>query len=633
MAHLKSLFMKTVQAVDEEKKMEVVDAALTMLAQQGIEELHDLAFMSRFPDMVEAMVIDAKLEDEIIDDVKALIGAAMQTVTGCDHAWASKEHRKLMLSQGSASGTFGNAAQKACGAVQASSQLAPPPQDTASSNLGRSGARGDTVNAGVPRSRKRKQLDSAVSTLAMGADVGDGVSQRAPALAESLLEKDVRLMDSTLDSAWLFFKTEMKNSPRGKELFADDRVPSDEEIAVVRDMLRDGSKSHKAVAQRIRGARRYLTETRRRDWCPWSLTGLQQAAWLRMQQSRGPSCPAHAATILRWLASVADFRTHSVRLAFRIKIGADALVQERPTKATCPSLADVRGLVEQITDAPTIQLRVFAGICVLAIENSCGFREANRVRNLSLTDEAIVGESRAKSHNEWLPWACCRIGLAGIDWASRWMEQLVLAGLPAADFVTNAATRDGKAWLNRVADHPDANAMLQLLLTLPPHNMDAGEACKRDFHGLKRLYPTLGIQLKAVGTISDERGIERLGHWAKGSAMPEAYNNELCVAELHTRSVVSEAIRGGWQPAAFGCIPRAPKARAASSSGSANLAYPLAVRRKSGKVHVLCEPPTTVCRMWECGSPDDETDVIFMQIGDVPADSSWCKTCSRAYMK
>jgi len=47
--------------------------------------------------------------------------------------------------------------------------------------------------------------------------------------------------------------------------------------------------------------------------------------------------------------------------------------------------------------------------------------------------------------------------------------------------------------------------------------------------------------------------------------MPDNYNSEECVAELHTRSVVAPAVRDGWRPSARGSIPMTPVSQAASA--------------------------------------------------------------------
>ena len=49
--------------------------------------------------------------------------------------------------------------------------------------------------------------------------------------------------------------------------------------------------------------------------------------------------------------------------------------------------------------------------------------------------------------------------------------------------------------------------------------------------------------------------MERLGHWAKNSAMPRHYDSEACATELQTRKTVADALRTGWRPATDGNLP------------------------------------------------------------------------------
>ena len=492
-----------------------------------------------------------------------------------------------------------------------------------------------------PAPPKAPRLDTDMIQLASAVS-RDGHATAAPPVSSNLLDRDVALMKAAVDKAWAFFKAKCQGSPRFVEIFSSDDGfgPTLEETLVVRDCIRDGSRSHKSVLQRLRGAERFLREVSERGWNPWQLTDLQQSAWIRRQRERGVSCPAHAASVLRWLASVCGFSLHSLRLAFKLRQGASALVRERAKKAISPSLEMVQGLAWQITGAPTLPLRCFAGLCVLAVENSCGFREANRVRNLVMTDDALMGESRAKNHDQWLPWAAVRKGICGRDWALEWLAELAAADLPREDFILNAASRSGAAWLSRIAEHPDANAMLRLLLTLPPHCLPASEASRYAFHGLKQLYPTCGIQLKAVGVLTDERGVERLGHWKKNSAMPDAYNSEECVAELHTRSVVANAVLDGWRPAARGSLPATPVFRTAApgtplpctASSSKPTTLPCAVFTGAKRlVHVVETPPFTLCKTWRCGFENEINGIEYVEFGDIPEDMVWCRTCGKSF--
>ena len=160
--------------------------------------------------------------------------------------------------------------------------------------------------------------------------------------------------------------------------------------------------------------------------------------------------------------------------------------------------------------------------------------------------------------------------------------------------------------------------------------MLVAEVSRHNFHGFKSLYPTMGIQLKAVGSITDERGLERLGHWSKNSDMPEAYNSEACVAELHTRSVIANAIRSDWKPAQFGCVPEIPIITCATSSSSARRGSgPYAVTSgTSRRFHIVETGPFTASGKLRCGSMDfPEPQMTFIEISDSRDNVVLCKTC------
>ena len=574
-----------------------------ILQSEGIDEYTDIGFLEHTPKAkVDAMMGGTRFERN--EDVDALLRHAIKDASSSTTGVIEKAAKEIA----------------ACMRMPASS----------SQQVAVGTKRGFT---GVPRAAEQLSRDRVACALSITDERVPAIHEgHAPAVPGTLLSQDMAKMVISIDMAWKFFKEMCSGSPRGVELFSD-HIPCEEEIGVIRDMIRDGSKSHKAVAQRVRAARRFMTEVSERGWSPWNLTPLQQAAWLKRQSTRGRSCASHGATTIRWMSQLCNFKMHSTRIAFNLRAGTSSLVKERAANALCPSIEMVKGLASQIVDAPSPQLRTFAGLCVLAVENSCGFREANRVRKMYLTDDALVGESRAKNHDSWMPWAAYRIGVCGRDWAKDWLYELSMVGLPGEDFVLNASTRDGCRWLPRVAEHPDANAMLRLLLTLPPHDLSVNEASSFGFHGLKKLYPTLGIQLKAIGAITDERGIERLGHWAKNSSMPDLYNDEQCVAELHTRSIVAKAVLGGWRPAAFGCVPMPVSSSSnAATSSTSSRTLPMAVARKSSKWHFIIEFPKTACGKLDCGINGERGGLTFRKISEVTADAKWCPTCANMFV-
>ena len=110
--------------------------------------------------------------------------------------------------------------------------------------------------------------------------------------------------------------------------------------------------------------------------------------------------------------------------------------------------------------------------------------------------------------------------------------------------------------------------------------------------------------------------------------MPETYNDESCVAELHTRSVIAEAVQGGWQLAKHGCIPATP--RAACAPSTSGCVY--TVMKVGSANHVWECGKRTVCRIVKCGTVDTPAKgMIFKKIEEMPDDIKLCKLCARKY--
>ena len=112
--------------------------------------------------------------------------------------------------------------------------------------------------------------------------------------------------------------------------------------------------------------------------------------------------------------------------------------------------------------------------------------------------------------------------------------------------------------------------------------------------------------------------------------MPEAYNSESCVAELHTRSIIANAIRSGWKPAEFGCVPVVPVISCATSSSFSRRGDgPYAVASgTSRRYHIVEDGPYTACGKLRCGTLDfPEPMMKFMEIADFKDDTVLCKFC------
>ena len=145
--------------------------------------------------------------------------------------------------------------------------------------------------------------------------------------------------------------------------------------------------------------------------------------------------------------------------------------------------------------------------------------------------------------------------------------------------------------------------------------------------------------------------METLGHWEKGSKMPERYDAASCVTELYTRKKIADVLRTGWRPAADGSLP-APATPAAAGTAcpatpmvtiekpeqakveekmeeaSSSSAGTLMVYNNRGKKLHLVSPPLikTLCNFWTCGTVARPTKYAEFEGG---RDAVKCNTCFR----
>ena len=164
--------------------------------------------------------------------------------------------------------------------------------------------------------------------------------------------------------------------------------------------------------------------------------------------------------------------------------------------------------------------------------------------------------------------------------------------------------------------------------------------------------PARQLHLKNVVTAE---GIEAMGHWQRGSAMPNVYDASSGVTELSTKVSVLGALSDGWCPTKQGevvpdyvvpashpgkvpswhvakCIIGPAKQPPRPLHGVGFLLQPLVVahtRRK--KLHTsLPFAGKTVCKWWSCGTIEaPSSSAIF---GDCVSDIQlieydWCRHC------
>ena len=129
---------------------------------------------------------------------------------------------------------------------------------------------------------------------------------------------------------------------------------------------------------------------------------------------------------------------------------------------------------------------------------------------------------------------------------------------------------------------------------------------------LRRFLVEARQQLRTLD-ICTTNDVERIGHWNKGSRMPDAYDNASGVSELQARHRVLEAIRGGWRLVHEGELPVQP------NSIFANQRFVMVANKKTQVIHsVAVGRRTSKCGMWTCGTSDesaDNADFVYIPVG------------------
>ena len=82
-------------------------------------------------------------------------------------------------------------------------------------------------------------------------------------------------------------------------------------------------------------------------------------------------------------------------------------------------------------------------------------------------------------------------------------------------------------------------------------NMSATKAAEYSVHGLKHFMITAAMQLNFETTT-----IDKLGHWHRGSKMPDKHNQSKCVREPMGRTATQQHFASGWGPVAGRELPQ-----------------------------------------------------------------------------
>ena len=111
--------------------------------------------------------------------------------------------------------------------------------------------------------------------------------------------------------------------------------------------------------------------------------------------------------------------------------------------------------LEQCTNSKngrSIIIQVFAGSFCLSITGSCRGSDAQRIRNMRLTKDALIGESRMKNHISCVQLATPLVGLSGVDWTTPWLSALTKCGCLGSGSITQGLRKNGSEWANTLLD-------------------------------------------------------------------------------------------------------------------------------------------------------------------------------------
>ena len=149
------------------------------------------------------------------------------------------------------------------------------------------------------------------------------------------------------------------------------------------------------------------------------------------------------------------------------------------------------------------------------------------------------------------------------------------------------------AWLDRPAEYQDVRRSLHFILYMHCGYSLSG-AIMFNPHSMRHFLMESGQQLRAMDVCSSD-DLERLGRWAKGSSMPETYDNQAGVSDLMARHKVLEEIRKGWRPVESGNLPNR---LVASGQSRGALLVPVA-HAKRRRIHLSSSSSgRSLCGMW-----------------------------------
>ena len=333
------------------------------------------------------------------------------------------------------------------------------------------------------------------------------------------------------------------------------RSATDIELALQMDVYRGTSISPVYIRKQACWLLTFFTDLLALKWDLATLTEWRVASWVRSKISSGSkSAQSTCNCTLKLVQSATDDKTfwdHPL-VAGQLR-KASTIQNTAPTPAKALSFEVIEILEEVIINGRTAQDRCMAGFFVCLTHASARTWDLQRSRNLSLTMDALKGESLMKKKNVWVEWFVDKNGFSGLPWGESWLKELNNEDLPRSDYLLYTPNTAMNDWIHKPARYSDFQRSLHTLL-MAYCGLSSDEAVEHNPHGFRHLLIIAAQQLRAVGKLQ-RSDIHILGKWAPGSKMPERYDTEAGVSELKARVTISRAVRKGWRPVANGNLP------------------------------------------------------------------------------
>jgi len=383
-------------------------------------------------------------------------------------------------------------------------------------------------------------------------------------------------------------------------------------------------------------------------------------AFLRDSRPKGVHVPGQKRCALMWFESVFDLRLYTKDRLVMAQCASkrSSVPRDSPIKAQCPSVDLIITLEQYVGNQfePPVP-RIIAGLLLAMTHGVLRWSDIQRSLSLELGRDMLTAKATMKRKDILTPWVAARRGFSGTDWAESWLCLLAAFGMPGPDFVLLEPTG-----LESFAQKPATyfKVIIYMRICIIRCGMSASEAVLFTLHGWRQLMPTMANQLGLP-----ELEQEAIGHWRKGSAMPQHYDALHCSLETRAKDRILTAMKGGFRPGKKGEFfadistftpppkdfsPKKAKPEArltnpvsikpvveyvdtAPLSGRIGTSFRLVRNTDNQKLHVHSIGNVTVSGDWACGCPETPSvNADFCgPLGSVDLVKDFENVCSRCF--